>query len=211
MKYPLKIFFLLLTILFFNNSYADDATQQLTQLLDRIQTMQANFTETVLNKHGQAISESTGKMALERPGKFRWDVKQPNAQLIVTNGKKLWIYDRDLEQVSIRSLEKEPGEAPALLLSRSDTSLINKFHIKISQDGQGMQWFTLVPKDSSDMFTSIKLGFLKQHLQQMQLNDHLGNKTNIAFSNITTDVNLSANTFSFTPPRNVDVLDETKH
>lgn len=192
----------------FSRANADSASDNLTQLLNNIRTMQANFTEVVQDTKGKVLSQSQGKMSLERPGKFRWDVTTPNPQLIVTNGKKIWIYDADLEQLTIRYLSKEGGEAPALLLSNTNETLAKDFRVEMIKDASA-QSFLLKPKDKSSMFESIKLGFENQKIKQMQLTDHLGHVTVIQFNRIVINKNLSPSLFNFKAPAKVDVIDET--
>src|SRR4051794_17750231 len=121
-------FFLLMVVLSTSsiaktNSAADD----LSLLLANLHSMQADFTQTTYDNYAKPIQQLHGRMALKRPGCFRWEVKNTLAQLIVANGDKLWIYDKDLAQVSIRSLQYDKGEAPALLLSHSNQSLDQDF------------------------------------------------------------------------------------
>ncbi len=205
LKYIVGIFI----FIFASSVYATPASDTLTQLLNQIRTMQADFVEVVKDTKGKTLDRSQGKMSLERPGKFRWDVAQPNPQLIVTNGKKIWIYDADLEQVTIRYLDKTAGEAPALLLSNSNETLTRDFQVD-ALNNSDMQWFLLIPKDKSSMFESIKLGFENQQIRQMQLQDHLGHVTLIQFNRVTMNTSLSPTLFYFKTPAKVDVIDETR-
>jgi outer membrane lipoprotein carrier protein len=195
-------------ISFFSCAHANPASDTLTQLLNNTRTMQADFTEVVKDTKGKTLNRSQGKMSLERPGKFRWDVIKPNPQLIVTNGKKIWIYDADLEQVTIRYLSKEPGEAPALLLSNANETLTKDFSVDTSNQ-TNTQWFSLRPKDKNSMFEFIKLGFQNQQITEMQLKDHLGHVTLIQFNRVVINNNLSPALFNFKVPAKVDVIDET--
>lgn len=192
----------------FSAAYADSASDSLTQLLNNIRTMQADFTEVVKDTKGKTLNQSQGKMSLERPGKFRWDVTKPNPQLIVTNGKKIWIYDADLEQLTIRYFGKEAGEAPALLLSNTNETLARDFRVD-TKDSADMQWFSLKPKDKSSMFELVKLGFQHQQIKQMQMEDHLGHVTVIQFNRVVLNHPLSSALFHFKTPPKVDVIDET--
>lgn len=179
-------------------------SDDLIQLLNNIHTMQATFNQTVLDTKGKILNRATGKMSLQRPGQFRWDVMQPNRQLIVTNGQKIWIYDVDLEQVTVRYLGHEAGEAPALLLSNSNSTLANDFQIRVANDA-----YVLTPKDKSSMFETITLRFANQTIHEMQLADHLGHVTHIQFNQVVMNRNLSASLFNFKAPAHVDVIDET--
>lgn len=172
--------------------------------------MQADFTQNVNDNRGKVIQKSYGRMAMQRPGKFRWQVTKPIPQLIIANQSRLWIYDPDLEQVTIRSLTRVAGETPALLLSHVDGQLNNDFSIASAPNSSAkMLWFTLTPKKSDSTFATVEMAFLNKQIQVMRLKDHLGHTTLIQFKNIKTNLNLSASLFTFKAPKNVDVIDET--
>jgi len=205
-------FFLLSIIIFLISQlvYAS-ASDDLTSLLNTIHTIKADFKQTIEEKGGSAVQHTAGHMAMQRPGKFHWQVTQPNAQLIVTNGQRLWIYDPDLEQVTIRALSKEVGDAPALLLSDTSQTLDKKFVVQELQNNTAsMRWFLLTPKDKNSMFAAIKVGFMNNQLHAMKLQDHLGHATEIEFTHIQSGMELPAALFTFSPPKNIDVIDETK-
>ncbi len=197
--------------LFFSvSSSADTASQALSRLFSQVTTIQASFTQRVTDKKGRLLQYSTGKMVLSRPNQFRWEVIKPVEQLIIANNKKLWVYDPDLQQVTIRLLNQEAGETPALLLTRTNAALEKSFSVA-SQMRSGMQWFRLTPKDKSSLFEAIELGFSHQVIQEMQLTDHLGQKTTIQFNQVRTNGMVSASLFQFIPPAHTDVIDESKH
>lgn len=110
--------------------YAQTPNEELTQLLKNMRSIQSDFTQTIVDKKGKIIQKSTGHMDLVRPNQFRWNVQRPNQQLIITNGKRLWVYDPDLEQVTIRKLSTAAGETPAMLLSNEDLSLGKEFTVR---------------------------------------------------------------------------------
>lgn len=206
-----KLFAFLIIFLFQINAYADSPTESLTQLLANIQTFRADFTQTITDKNAKQVQHSVGHMALQRPGKFRWEVTKPIAQLVVTNGARLWIYDPDLEQVTIRLLTKEVGDSPAMLLSNTNTALEKDFLIKgINSTSSALQWFLLTPKNKNSMFAQIKFGFMKNQIREMVLQDHLGHTTAVEFYNINVNPRLSSSLFSFKPPSKVDIIDETR-
>ena len=213
MKKISRILFILLAGSFSLFVYAQDDSNALTQLLLQTHTLQADFSQTTQDGHGKVLHQATGHMDLLRPGKFRWDVLEPNKQLIIANGHKLWIYDPDLEQVTIRALSKAAGQSPALLLSDSQLQLGADFTVKqVAQPAQiaGLKKFRLLPKDKDSLFTVLFLNFLNQHIESMELQDHLGNTTRITFKNVKVDAAIPAATFTFTPPSGVDVIDETQ-
>ena len=206
----LKSLTLFILCLLCGSVYATPA-DDLAVLLNSVHTMRANFTQTVYDNRGKASQQSRGRMSLQRPGKFRWEVIKPIPQLIVANQARLWIYDPDLEQVTVRSLKKAAGEMPALLLSDVDTVLTSTYNVKPSQQkADGSRSYTLVPKSADNMFASIKLAFMNNQIREMQLEDHLGHVTVVKFQQIETNINLPASSFVFKPPARVDVIDETR-
>jgi len=189
------------------------AVNDFATLLNSIQTMRADFTQTVFNNRGKAIQQSHGRMAMQRPGRFRWDVIKPIPQLVVANQSRLWIYDADLEQVTIRSIKQAAGETPALLLSHvnTNTALGKDFAVTFENKNQSnWRWFKLVPKKPDSMFAVIEMGFLNGQIHEMRLQDHLGHTTTIQFNHAEINISLPASLFVFKPTANVDVIDETK-
>jgi outer membrane lipoprotein carrier protein len=212
MRNKIKITLSVLSFLFCTTSYAQPA-DDLSNLLLNIHTMQADFNQAVKDKSAHSISQSQGHMALQRPGKFRWQVVSPTAQLIIANGKRLWIYDPDLEQVTIQTVHAGTGKAPALLLSDQNLTLSHDYDIKtapaLSQIA-GLKIFELTPVDKEDPLDKIKLTFIGQQIKEMQLQDRLGHNTVITFNNVVMDKPVPDKLFTFSPPPNVDVIDETK-
>jgi outer membrane lipoprotein carrier protein len=188
-------------------AHADSASDSLTALLKNMHSMQADFTQNIVDKRGKIIQKSTGHMDLQRPNQFRWDVQSPMKQLIITNGKRIWIYDPDLEQVTIRKLVKAAGETPAMLLSDENITLTNDFTVKQLTNSS----FLLIPKDQGSIISSLKLGFNNQQIHEMQLEDHLGHLTKIEFGHVVLNKPESTSLFNFKPPAHIDIIDETKH
>lgn len=205
----------LVFILFFISTslaLASEAGNALLPLLNRINTLQANFTQTVYDNHNQAVQQSFGTLVLSRPGKFRWDVKKPIPQLIVANLSRLWIYDPDLEQVTIRAFSANATDAPALLLSHPDATLEATYTVSSIQKKQSsLQWFSLKPKKKDSLFDEVQLGFQQGQLQEMRLLDHLGHTTQIEFNHVQVNGNVSPTLFTFKIPKQADVIDETRH
>ncbi len=213
MQIQKKIFIFIFTLFFSTLIHAESAADTLTTLLLNTQTMQANFTQTVKDKSAKSLLQSTGIVSLQRPGKFRWEVKQPNPQLIVANGARIWIYDPDLQQVTIRAFSKEAGQTPAFLLSEKDLTLGKDFVVELAKNTSqiaNQQVYLLTPKKKDNMFALIKLTFLNKQIKQMQLEDHLGHITTIAFQNVKTGMKIPESVFTFTASAKDDVIDETK-
>lgn len=204
----LLVFFILITTSFFSFAQDKQTESNFIKLLNATHSFQANFKQIVYDNHGKAIQQAQGKVYFERPDRFRWQTIQPIPQLIIANQQKLWIYDPDLEQVTIRSLKKANGEAPALLLSHSNEKLTQNYHIKILSSKMNEQIFQLIPKQS-DNFSEIEMNFQHGLLNAMVLEDHLGHRTVIHFINPRANVSLSSSLFTFTPKARTDVIDET--
>jgi outer membrane lipoprotein carrier protein len=204
-------YFIGLFLLLFLSTFSALAreSQELLELLNPIQTLQGNFVQTILDNKGKAVQRSEGKMALHRPGRFRWEVVSPIPQIIVANSTRLWIYDPDLQQVVIRPVAKTLGQTPAFLLTNVVQALDEDFIIKKMPAPKDWQWFSLVPKDPNSMFQTIQLGFQNHEIKKMRMQDSLGHSTVIEFKQTKANVDLPNNLFVFRLPANVDVIDET--
>ena len=176
---PYKLIFLgLLLLLTANQVLAED---QLSQLLNNLQSSRSNFTQTVMNSKGQILQQLSGRMAIQRPGRFRWEVTQPNRQLLIADGKRIWFYDIDLQKITIQTQKTADSDSPAALLSNSPKNLTQQFVIHPLMDVQG---FTLFPKNKNALFQSITLIFEKNRLREMRLTDKLDQQTVINFSQV---------------------------
>jgi len=185
------------------------ASSELANLLNQVHTMRANFIQTTYDNHNKPIQKSYGKMALMRPGKFRWEVSKPIPQTIIANQNRLWIYDPDLEQVTIRALNHAAGDAPALLLSHTDMTLEKNFNVRENQPTTPTwRWFTLSSKDRESSFANIQMGFAQNQIKEMRLQDHLGHTTRIQFQNIQMNPSLNPSIFIFRASKRIDVINE---
>lgn len=146
-----------------------------------------------------------GTMALERPGKFRWETLSPNHQIIIANGQYIWFYDVDLEQATVQNL-KQHANSPALLLSGSTTALEERFKILECATKENDVSFRLAPRMNQDMVKEVLLKFAANKLKQMSVVDNLGQKTLFEFSQVKINPKLSRTLFQFHPPKNVDVI-----
>ncbi len=207
----LRLIFFIILLMSQINSYATTPAADLTQLLSTIQTLQADFTQTINDKKGRQTEQSVGHMALQRPGKFRWSVTKPVAQLIVANDTRLWIYDPELEQVTIRYLNKEVENTPVLLLSNPAVAIEKNFTVQSMKNVASMRWYALIPKNRDSLLAFIKMGFANGQIREMDLQDHLGHNTVIEFYDVSMNRAISASLFNFKPPAHVDVIDETRN
>ncbi|MEK6731946.1 MAG: outer membrane lipoprotein chaperone LolA [Pseudomonadota bacterium] len=189
--------------------FAQSAGSDLQNRLSSFTSMQANFSQTVVSDSGKILQKLTGKMAISRPGKFYWHVQKPMEQIIVTNGQQLWIYEPDLEQVTVRNLQEGISQTPVYLLTHSHAYLKNNFNISYDKHYKDGNWFDLIPKQKNDLFGDIILGFYDDQLLQMQLDSSLGQHTVIRFTDVQINPKLDSIMFDFQAPAGVDVIDQT--
>jgi chaperone LolA len=203
----LGLVFLLLSTSF--SALAGEGRMQLDKYLAEFTTLEASFSQELADEKGAVRQRSQGKVYLERPGKFRWEYQKPYEQLIVADGKKVWIYDQDLEQVTVKPLQAAIGNTPALLLG-GQVNIEKEF--TISEDGQkeGLQWLTLKPRQSENQYSDIRLGFEGSALRRMDLHDNFGQTTRIRFAGEERNKKLAPALFEFKPPAGVDVMDASE-
>ena len=202
----LVVLVLLLALHPFANAAANDAgLQRVEKFLSGLQGLQARFHQTLADSKGGVTSESNGTLAISRPNRFRWDYTDPYKQLIVSDGSRIWLYDTDLEQVTVRHLDDSISATPAMLLSGQGNLSDNFTVTQTVQDG-GTQWVQLEPKRSDTDFKWVRLGFAGEELKYMQLGDKLGQKTLLEFSQFERNPKLDPARFTFTVPPGADVI-----
>ena len=197
-----------------SNAHSDDSAKVLlNNFFTDLKTLTADFEQSVQNSQLNAVERASGTLWIERPGKFRWNYNTPYVQEIVSNGDKLWIYDADLEQVTIKKINKTLGNTPALLLS-NDKPIDESFNIREMEAGHILNWVELLPKDDEAGFNRIRLGFSKvgmnKRLLEMLLEDNLGQTTRLVFLNLKRNEPVDSALFNFTPPKNADIFDNSK-
>ena len=184
------------------------ATDKLKTFIAATHSAQANFTQEVQDKSGKRIQFSSGIMQFERPGKFRWEYRKPYEQLIVGDGKKFWMYDVDLNQVTVKKLDAALGSSPAALLS-GNNEIERGFSLKNLEDRDGLEWLQATPKSAESSFEKVLMAFNAQsELVVMELHDSFGHHTVLHFTDMKRNPSLSAQRFQFVPPKGADVLGE---
>lgn len=185
---------------------ADTSTQKLKTLLESIHTLQANFQQQVITGgKRQLIQRSSGRMVLARPGCFLWETLQPGAQMVVTNGQRLWVYDKDLEQVTVRHLEKADRQQPGFLLSSNVAPILQDYNVTLFLAGNSTR-FLLKAKKAQALFQQLTLRFENARLDGLELLDGLGQRTVIQLTQVRLNPAVSKKLFEFTPPKGVDVV-----
>ncbi len=202
---------LVLTLLSFTSiaAVADDevAIQRLTELLNPAQTITARFSQLTLHGSGTQLQETAGQLALKRPGLFRWHTDAPMEQLLVSNGEKVWLYDPGLQQWTIQTLDQRLTHTPALLLSGDVSKIRENFEISHNEGGNVVD-FILKPKSKDTLFDSQRLSFRNKVLNDMQLIDSIGQRTNILFLNVKMNEPQDDAQFTFEIPAGADVIQE---
>lgn len=188
--------------------HAEDKPNQLDSFLEGLETFSAAFEQTLLNQHGEELEKSIGVMYIRRPGMFHWAYWEPYVQYLISDGVNLWIYDEDLEQVTIRDISNVIEESPAAILG-GDID-IDKHYVVIDIDIEGtdgIDWLDLTPRDVESQYSAIRLGFQAGQLVRMILFDNLGKTTQIKFLDMKRNNTLNIELFQFTVPAGVDVID----
>ncbi len=181
------------------------AIDQLHRFLQETRTLKADFAQIVISRGGRKPLQSAGTVAISRPGKLRWDIQKPYPQLVVGDGEKIWIYDSELKQVTVRPAGQALGSSPAALLAGKN-ELEKNFALAEAGELDGMDWVEALPKAGDSGFEKIRLGFAGSDLAAMVLVDSFGQTTQIRFSKLERNPALPASTFKFTPPPGVDVV-----
>lgn len=183
----------------------DTARARLNNFFTQVNSLKGSFNQQVFSKKGKMIQSSTGLLYLSRPGRFRWVYETPDPQTIVGDGKNIWIYDEDLEQVTIKPLTRTMSSAPIAILTRKQ-SPDAQFVVKPLKAKSGLDWFQLTPRKASKDFKNIEMGLdAKGNMRQMIMLDQLGQKTVIELDT-QTNVQIAGKTFFFKLPAGVDVI-----
>ncbi|MHC5785321.1 outer membrane lipoprotein chaperone LolA [Pseudomonas protegens] len=180
---------------------------RLTQLLEKSKTLTARFSQLTLDGSGTQLQETAGEMSLQRPGLFYWHTDAPQEQLMVSDGQKVSLWDPDLEQVTIKKLDQRLTQTPALLLSGDVSKISESFDIT-SKEAGGVMDFTLKPKTRDTLFDSLRLSFRNGMINDMQLIDSVGQRTNILFTGVKANEAIPASKFKFDIPKGADVIQE---
>ena len=181
--------------------------EMLKSFLQQTTSGRAHFAQIIVAKNLKQLQQATGTMQFARPGKFRWEYDKPYEQTIVGDGSRLWIYDKDLNQVTVRKLDKALGGSPAALLAGSND--IDKIYDLTNLGTQeGLDWLEAVPKSKENAFERVRLGFKQGNLEAMELRDQFGQVTVIKFSLVERNPRLAADMFRFSPPKGADVITE---
>ncbi|MGH8750964.1 MAG: outer membrane lipoprotein chaperone LolA [Burkholderiales bacterium] len=178
---------------------------QLKSFIQQSSSARARFSQQLLDKNGRSVQQASGTMEFLRPGKFRWVYEKPYAQLIVGDGEKLWVYDPELNQVTVKKLDQALGVSPAALLAGSN-EIEQGYTLKDDGVQDGLEWLDALPKIKDSAFERVRMGFGRAGLEKMELHDPFGQTTVLSFSGFERNLKFNSDFFKFTPPKGADVL-----
>ena len=181
--------------------------EDLKSLLRQTTTARAHFAQIVLDSNMKTLQQATGTMQFSRPDKFRWEYDKPYEQLIVGDGTRVWLYDKDLNQITVLRFDRALGSSPAALLAGS-SEIDKDYNVTGMSSRDGLDWLEAVPRTRDTAFERILLGFGKSGLEAMELRDQFGQITVIKFSTIERNAKLAPELFRFTQPKGVDVISQ---
>jgi len=189
-------------------AHADSGSAVVRGFFNGLQTLQADFDQQVVDSNGNLQQSSQGHMWISRPGRFRWDYRTPYRQQILSDGKRLWSYDEDLEQVTVQRVSDVLTSTPAMLLS-GERPLEEVFAIEETSSGNNSTQVLLTPKSADSNVTAITLQFDGDTLKGIRAFDTFGNTTTFSFTNLERNRDLDADIFRFEPPAGADVVGDT--
>ena len=202
----MKLFLkLLLMIVFVNPVYAQTAEERLNKALKSLDNFTADFTQTQLDDEKQVIRQSRGELAIQRPGKFSWRYIEPFEQEIIADGSELWIYDVDLDQVTVKPLNTGLASAPIMILMKQN-KISEEFTVNEFAQREILYWVELEPNSKDLEYSHVYIGLENDTVKAMELRDNFGQSTQIVFKNLRTNVVHNPKVFQFTPPEGVDVF-----
>lgn len=178
------------------------AGHDLAERLKPLQAISGKFSQVMKDSEGEVLSESEGSFQVQRPGMLRWETVEPFPQLLVTNGKTLWMFDPDLEQVTISTLTNQLDQTPAVIFSGDPARIEARFEVSYNKSGG----FSLRPRQTGSQFQQLDLFFEEQTLVSMWILDGFGQETEFSFTAMQTDRMHSPAYFTFDPPEGIDVL-----
>jgi outer membrane lipoprotein carrier protein len=203
----MKFFVLLITVIYGFTSpvFAANAEKRLNDALKNLDNLTANFKQTVLDDDKNIVQQSSGKVAIQRPGKFSWIYTKPYEQQIIADGKELWVYDVDLDQVTVKPMSTGLASAPIMILMRKN-KLASEFNISEIGQRKFLYWVELEPRSQDMDYTSVYIGLEDGAVKAMELRDKFGQSTQIVFENLRLNVVHNPKIFKFVPPKGVDVF-----
>jgi outer membrane lipoprotein carrier protein len=199
--------YLFLALVLFAGTLQANSLERFRSFVRDTQSARADFEQKVHDRSGKLTQESKGSFVFQRPGLFRWIYAKPVDQVIVGDGQRVWIHDRDLNQVTVRKLSNALGSTPAALLAGS-ADIEKAFELSDAGAKEGLEWLEARPREREAGFERVRMGFDAEGLRAMELYDHFGQRTALRFLNLRRNPKVDKSEFRFEPPKGADVLGE---
>lgn len=184
-----------------------DEADQLLTLLQKQKSIQAEFSQQVTDAAGKVVQTSTGKMKIQKPDYFLWRTDDPFEQLIVSNSEKLWIFDKDLDQLTIQPVGQQQGVTPAMLLTGQKEKIKQNFNIKKLYEQDEEIAFTVQPRGEENLFQILEIVLRGDVIRTFQFEDHMGQSSFIELSQVKLNEKIDAKEFEVKVSPQVDVID----
>jgi outer membrane lipoprotein carrier protein len=181
------------------------AEMRVQRYFQDLQSLRADFIQRVYDERAQIVQSSSGQMLMRKPGQFRWDYRTPAAQIIVADGERLWAYDVDLAQVTVRKLDTALSSTPLALLSGA-APIEEAFTVGDVRTRDGLDWYDLTPRQPQPDFRLLRVAFKGALLVSLELEDSFGQRTRLDFQKLERNPTLDSVLLKFTPPPGVDVV-----
>jgi len=185
------------------------ALERVERVLAELESVRADFVQETLDAQSRTTERAVGTLSLKRPGRFRWDYSEPR-QVIVCDGTRLWLYDADLQQVTVRTVRDTLSQTPAMLLS-GQARVRDGFTVRAGPRAAGLDWVVLTPRLRDTDFRELRLGFAGTTLHRMEFEDKLNQVTRIEFTRLERNARLADAQFHFVPPPGADVIGPGAH
>ena len=199
---------LVLLLLTAFNLHANDelsTQQQLEQFLAKTDSLSSRFQQKLVDQYGFLLQQSAGTLMMQRPGKFRWDYILPYPQNIISNGKKIWMYDSELEQVNIRPYDQVLATSPVNLLDKKQKLEI-EFIVETMPSDEHQQWVKLLPRNTESDFKEMQVGMQNGNIKTMRFVDNFLQQTEIEFEQLIVNPQFNETQFEFVTPEGTDVV-----
>ncbi|MBX2839284.1 MAG: outer membrane lipoprotein chaperone LolA [Gammaproteobacteria bacterium] len=183
----------------------EEVLTRLEHFSKTLNSFSASFEQTLYDADSAPLKSSSGTVLLKRPGKFIWKYAEPEAQEIIADGARIWLYDKDLEQVTVNDIDDRVSGSPLVLLMGTKP-LSDEFTVTPLGESDGIDWVELKPLETDTDFEVVYIGLNEAGLAAMELRDNFGQATQIIFSDFQADIPIDDATFEFIPPAGVDVI-----
>ncbi len=184
------------------------AAERLAERMEDLERLNARFSQRLTDGRGIELRRTRGELWAERPDRFRWEVSAPFAEVLIGDGSTLWLWDPDLEQVTVRPYDDRLKATPARILSGAVGELVDAFDVDYAAIDETRERFTLWPRGGDALFERLEMIFEGQRPRYMIIHDGLGQRTEVELHDVRTDFAIDPDLFTFEIPEGADVIEE---